>query len=167
MLCRKRNQYRYVGNQYAAMSSSTMQRYDRSSQSVIDDPAEVLVCADPLVGEAVRYIADRRREALQVDDVAEHVNVSRSTLIRRIKAEMGRSVLSEIDRQRVDELKWMLMETGCSIAEIGELCGFSGPSVLSRYFKQRVGVTPSAYRRGQRVPERALVYWGPKGVGYH
>jgi len=121
-----------------------VQRYDRSSQSVIDDSAEALICDAPLVMEAVRYIADRRREALQVDDVAEHVNASRSTLIRRFKAAMGRSVLSEIDRQRVEDLKWLLMEKGCTIAEIDELCGFSGPSALSRYFKQRVGVTPSA-----------------------
>ena len=162
MLSRKRDRYRYVGKQ-AASESAVRDLYDQTCRAVIDEPAQVLVCDDPLVLEAVRFIAGQRRRGLQVEEVAEHVNTSRSTLIRRFKAEFGRSVLSEIDRQRVDELKWMLTETDCSMAEIGALCGFSGPSLLSRYFKHRVGVTPSAYRRGKRVPEQAVVYSSLKG----
>ncbi|WP_235654194.1 helix-turn-helix transcriptional regulator [Mycolicibacterium houstonense] len=49
--------------------------------------------------------------------------------------------------QRIAEAKLLLASAPMSITEIGALVGFSTPSHFSTTFKQRVGVTPTAYRR--------------------
>lgn len=72
------------------------------------DLSEVFICEDPIVLEALRFIKDGVRRCLRVEDVAEHVNVSRSTLIRRFSQALGRSVSSEIRRQQVEEISRLL-----------------------------------------------------------
>ena len=36
--------------------------------------------------------------------------------------------------------------------------GFEDPAYFSRYFKSRVGVTPSAFRR-EAIPARERIFW--------
>ena len=120
--------------------------------------AAVLICDDPLVLEALRFIKAGARDCLQVEEVAEHVCVSRSTLIRRFKQVLGRSVASEIRRQQVAEIKRLLDETRDAIEDISRACGFSSAGQLSRFFKREVGGSPSEWRRGERVPREMLAY---------
>jgi AraC family transcriptional regulator len=49
--------------------------------------------------------------------------------------------------QRIDHAKTLLATTTLSVAEVSAATGFSTPSHFTMTFKQRVGVTPSAYRR--------------------
>lgn len=49
--------------------------------------------------------------------------------------------------QRIAEAKMLLETAPISITEIGSLVGFSTPSHFATTFKNRVGVTPTAYRR--------------------
>ncbi|WKG03246.1 helix-turn-helix domain-containing protein [Mycolicibacterium sp. HK-90] len=49
--------------------------------------------------------------------------------------------------QRIAEARLLLESAPMSITEIGGVVGFSTPSHFSTTFKQRVGVTPTAYRR--------------------
>ncbi|MGB1125905.1 MAG: helix-turn-helix domain-containing protein [Phycisphaeraceae bacterium] len=120
--------------------------------------SEVVLCEDPMVLEALRYIKAGARRCLQVEDVADYVCVSRSTLIRRFKQVLCRSVASEIKRQQVEEVKRMLDETGDAIEDISRACGFSSAGQLSRFFKREVGVSPSEWRRGVRVPGEMVAY---------
>lgn len=119
----------------------------------VADTTEVLLCSDPMVYEALLFIKAGARRCLQVEDVAEHVNASRSTLIRRFSRALGRSVSYEIRLQQVNQLKRLLMQTSRTIEEISVDCGFSSPGQLSRFFRREVGVSPSDYRRGMRVPD--------------
>lgn len=48
--------------------------------------------------------------------------------------------------QRIAEAKMLLESAPISITEIGSLVGFSTPSHFATTFKNRVGVTPTAYR---------------------
>lgn len=47
---------------------------------------------------------------------------------------------------RIEKAKTMLSTTTLTITEIGAAAGFSSPSHFATTFKQRVGVTPTAYR---------------------
>lgn len=49
--------------------------------------------------------------------------------------------------QRIAEAKMLLESAPISITEIGSLVGFSTPSHFATTFKNRVGVTPTTYRR--------------------
>lgn len=46
----------------------------------------------------------------------------------------------------------LLRETGRSVAEVGQACGFYDHSAFSRAFHSAMGVTPSAYREATQKP---------------
>ena len=58
------------------------------------------------------------------------------------------------DRRRIEESKYMLGNTGYSLAQISELMGFSSPSYFSQCFRKAEGLTPNEYRRQVRQGQR-------------
>lgn len=63
------------------------------------------------------------------------------------KKTTGVTLHESITERRLEMAREMLLTTDKSIAEIGRLCGFVGPSYFSECFKQRTGLTPSEYRQ--------------------
>ncbi|MFN3168251.1 MAG: helix-turn-helix domain-containing protein [Phycisphaeraceae bacterium] len=114
---------------------------------VVRESSDVFICSEPVVTEAMRYIADHCRQTLKVDQIAERLSTSRRTLERRFEEALGRSVYSEITRLRTDYIKRMLAETDLPMAAIAEHCGFSSPSHFTRFFRNEAGQTPTAFRR--------------------
>ena len=158
MLSRRRDRYRDAARRGAKQPGEIRRPGVHAERTEAVDVSEVLLCSDPMVLEALRFIKAGARRCLQVEDVAEHVCVSRSTLIRRFQQVLGRSVGSEIRRQQVEEVKRLLKETGRSVESISRDCGFSSAGQLSRFFRREVGVSPSEWRRGVRVPGEAVGY---------
>lgn len=159
MFSRRRQRCGTVGrhNHHPQPAQSKAQGIN-TDQSQTPSVADVFLCSDPMVLQAIRFIASNITRDLMIEDLATHLETSRETLIRRFKETLGRSVMSEVRRQRVDHLKRRLTETDRPIAEISDACGFSSPGQFSRYFKREVGITPSAYRKGRIVPERVTSY---------
>jgi AraC family transcriptional activator of pobA len=48
------------------------------------------------------------------------------------------------------EAKRSLLYTGMSVGLIAEACGFPDPAYFSRFFTQRTGESPTAYRSKQQ-----------------
>ncbi|MBQ8309486.1 MAG: helix-turn-helix transcriptional regulator [Clostridia bacterium] len=44
-----------------------------------------------------------------------------------------------------------LVNSSCSIAEISEACGYSSMGMLCRAFKHKNGVTPTEYRKENKL----------------
>ena len=59
-----------------------------------------------------------------------------------------------LNRRRIEESKYMLGNTGYSLAQISELMGFSSPSYFSQCFRKAEGLTPNEYRRQVRQGQR-------------
>ena len=68
-------------------------------------------------------------------------------LEKRFRARLGRSVLSEIRRVRVNQICRMLVETNQSISQISSALGYIGIEHIARYFRTEKGMTPLAYRQ--------------------
>lgn len=71
--------------------------------------------------------------------------LSRSALHRRLQKE-NTHFQNIVVRVRLAHAKRLLVENTRSLSEIGDLLGFSSPSVFSRFFADHVGVSPSHYR---------------------
>lgn len=123
-----------------------LQKWLAPSELVVRDSTDVFLCEDKIVSESMRYIAAHVREDLTVQDLADAVEVSRSTLLRRFEQAIDRSPRHEIDRMRIAYIKRLLSETDTPISEVCDTCGFSTPSHFTRYFKRLTGETPSRYR---------------------
>ena len=102
---------------------------------------------DRLVAEALRIIWSRDDSALNVADVAALLPVSRRSLERRFQQVLGRTVLGEITRCRVERVKRLLEETDMPLKQLAKLVGFSSPETLAKAFQRQLGQTPTAYRK--------------------
>ena len=108
---------------------------------------DILFIEDAAVARAVRFIRHNACRQIGVNDVVSAAGLSRRVLERRFRAAVGRSVLSEVRRIRVDQISRLLVDTNQSVSEIALASGFPGVEHLARYFRQERRMTPLAYRK--------------------
>ena len=108
-----------------------------------------------LVAAAQRYIDDNLAEPLHLDDLARRVGSYREKLSRAFLARRGATVFAYIRDQRLASGAAMLRNTDAGIAEIALAVGFSNAGNFATAFREKMGVTPGAYRRGERAAPTA------------
>ena len=113
------------------------------------------VINDRLVRTAVRIIRKNATRGMNVDEVCQQLNVSRSTLERRMKEVLKRTPKEEFLRVQFKEVERLLRETNLTIEVIAGQTGFSHCEYLQNTFKHRYGVSPGQYRKTVR-PNRGI-----------
>ena len=113
---------------------------------IVRASSDELVINDRLVANAVRLIREDANKGLNVDNLCQRLNVSRSTLDRRMKSALNRSPKEEISRIRFREVERLLIETDLTMETIAELTGFTHSHYLQAAFKQIYGETPGQFR---------------------
>ena len=108
---------------------------------------DILTIEDDAVVDAVRFIRARASGVISVDDVLQAVPLSRRNLERRFRAAMGRSLLDEIRRTRIERSKRLLRETSLSMPDVAQQSGFQSAVRFSTVFRSLVGVAPTTYRQ--------------------
>jgi len=115
---------------------------------------DTLAISDPAVAEALRFIRQHATdEDFHVGDVVTGVAHSRRLLEIRFRELLGRTVLQEIRRIRVEIAKGLLMETSLSMPAIARRAGFPNAARLCIVFRKVTGLTPTAYRQQALVTE--------------
>lgn len=94
-----------------------------------------------------RYIAQHYPQKIALDDVAAHINLSRSECSRFFHKSTGQSLFDFITDYRITQSLPLLEENKLSIADIATEVGFAGQSYYTKIFKERKGETPHAYRK--------------------
>jgi LacI family transcriptional regulator len=108
---------------------------------------DIFAVADPEVVNALRFVQQHSTEDIHVDDVVGAVPLSRRVLESRFRKTVGRSILSEIRRARVEQVVQMLVETNLPISEIAKNLSYSGIEHIARYFRSEKGMSLIEYRR--------------------
>jgi len=101
---------------------------------------------DEMVIALKRQFESRYAEPCTLEALAAQFHISPSALSHRFRAATGTSVMHYLQSIRIASAKRMLAETALSINQIVEACGFSDASNFTRTFRQRTGVTPTAFR---------------------
>jgi LacI family transcriptional regulator len=65
----------------------------------------------------------------------------------RFRRVLGRSLLQEIRRVRVNQICRLLAETNQPISQVALALGFEGVEHFARYFRREMQMTPLTYRR--------------------
>jgi len=107
---------------------------------------DVVAIADADVASSVHFIREHACEGMQVEDLLQRVQISRSTLERRFARLLGRSPKAEILRVQFDRVKQLLARTDYPLAKIAQLTGFRHVENLCYLFKKKTGRTPGQYR---------------------
>ncbi len=122
---------------------------------------DVLAVDHPDLTDCLRFILDNAHEPINVEDVLEHVALSRRKFELLFKETVGRSPAAAIRRVRLERAQRLLHDTTMPISEIARKCGFTEPVAMTRAFKNEFGVTPSQFPR-QHVPSRRDYAWTKK-----
>lgn len=112
-------------------------------------PADVTVAnvTDPVVRDAIRFIADRLDTRLTSEEVAIACRCDERTLRRRFHAELHTTPVQFAARRRLERSCMLLHFTTVSIEEIARQTGFCDRHHFSRAFQRARGTSPAAFRR--------------------
>ena len=129
---------------------------------VVRQSSNVVAVEDPDIAAAMRFIRDHAGEPLSVKDILREVPISRKVLERHFEKLVGRTPKAEILRVRLDRAKMLLSETDLPMPEVAQRSGFANNEMLPRYFRKKIGMTPTQYRHSCR-PERNVQRFETQG----
>lgn len=113
--------------------------------------SDVLASDNPVVNEAAAFIWRFATRPIGVDDVAEHVGISRRSLEQHFETSLGRTPVSVMRQARLERIKDLLVSTDMPLSRIAEAAGLADSASLSRFFRRETGQTPSQFRRRSRL----------------
>ncbi len=88
-------------------------------------------------------------EGWSVADYAGALAVTPSRLTAACRRRMGRSPMQVVHDHLLVEAKRNLIYTAMSVQQVGYALGFADPAYFSRFFSQRMGVSPHRFRQDQ------------------
>ena len=84
---------------------------------------------------------------LSIDSIAAKLYMSKSNVIRIFKKRTGVTPYSFLLNEKLNVAKTLLSSTDITIKNISELLGFSDEHYFSRLFKEKIGKSPTKYRK--------------------
>ena len=91
------------------------------------------------------------REWRTMQAYATELGVTPAQLNTTCRALAGKSALQIVHERVLIEAKRSLVYTEMGVSEVAYALGFSDPAYFTRFFKKRVGQSPSAFRTARRV----------------
>lgn len=110
---------------------------------------------DYRIRNALRLVQDRLGEALEIDDVAREVGLSRPHFFKLFREQVGVTPNIYLNALRMERAIERLAATSEAVSDIGLDLGFSSQASFSRFFIANGVVAPSAYRRSVYVKHMA------------
>jgi two-component system response regulator YesN len=107
-----------------------------------------------LVSGASGFLETHYRDpSVSLETVADHLRISPDYLSRLLKASTGRSFVNFLCHLRMDKAKVLLEDPRLRVAEVAERVGYRDQNYFCRHFKTVTGLTPKAWRSGNRSPQ--------------
>jgi AraC-like DNA-binding protein len=101
---------------------------------------------DGVVGRACTMMVESLQHPIDFKRFAASVAMSYSVFRRRFKDHTGMAPNQYLLQLRLQKASRLLRSTTLSVERIAELVGFTSVSYFSRFFKERVGVSPLHFR---------------------
>ena len=101
----------------------------------------------PRLTKMMTYIEEHLTEKIELAQIAEHVNISRTYASAIFREELGITISEFILHERMLEAKRMLRDTDLTVAAIADRLSFCSQSYFTKNFTELEGMTPVEYRR--------------------
>jgi two-component system response regulator YesN len=118
----------------------------REIQPALRDAA---VKNDP-VAQIKRYVAEHATERILLQELADHVHLSRTYVSALFKRETGVNINDYIAREKLQRGKEMLL-MGERVGEVAQKLGIQSESYFVQMFRRQFGETPARYTKRQRA----------------
>lgn len=112
----------------------------------------VLGSTQPKLVEAVSLMEANIEEALELDELASYVGLSRRQLERLFQKYLQCSPSRYYMKLRLFRARQLLKQTSMSIIEIALACGFVSTPHFSKCYREHIGIPPREERSGMSVP---------------
>ena len=99
------------------------------------------------VAKAIQYINSNLSIELSLEEISKNTYVSKSTLTKYFKKELGVSIHKYIFDKIMCEIEQLLLQNKITIREISDRYNFYDQFYFSRCFKKRYGISPTEYRK--------------------
>jgi AraC-like DNA-binding protein len=101
---------------------------------------------DPVVGPAIAQMHARPDHAWTVADLARSVPTSKTVLVDRFRALLGRPPIRYLTEWRLNLASGLLRTTDLGVAEVASRVGYTSEEAFSRAFKRALGMAPAHWR---------------------
>lgn len=102
---------------------------------------------DATVHRAQHWLQKNMSRAVRIAELAADMAVSERTLVRRFTAVLDQSPLTYLQHLRIDSARALLEAGNLGVEQIAMQVGYTDASSFSRLFRERLGLSPGAYRR--------------------
>lgn len=100
--------------------------------------------------KSLQYINDNYMNDISAEVIAEELKYSASYLRAIFKKESGTSLQNKINEVRLENAKYLLLNTHMNITDISFHCGFGDSNYFSVIFKKKFGLSPLIYKNTSR-----------------
>jgi len=111
------------------------------------DQTAVQMLTPAVVIQAQRFIESNLASSISLDDIARAVHVSPAYLIKCFRQHLHTTPMRYLWDMRTRRGAQLLVQSGLSVGEIAEQCGFQSQFHFSRAIKRRYGLSPRMLRR--------------------
>lgn len=118
----------------------------RQSQQPYKILAELPQC-DDFSRAALSWLRKHLAQELRIEHLAEAMQVSQRTLIRKLRSGCGESPQSLLQKLRIEKSKTLLETTALPVDSIVGRVGYQDESAFRRQFTRYVALSPKEYRR--------------------
>ena len=98
----------------------------------------------------LRYIEQHYSEPISLENLAQSAHVSKSECLRCFKASLQMAPYQYLMEYRLSKAAQLLRSTDLPVGEIAGRVGFSQASHFGKCFREKTGLAPGAYRKGQQ-----------------
>ena len=105
---------------------------------------------NPLISQVDNFIKENYASLINLDDIASHLRVNSSYLSRLYKKETGDSLVTAINKYRVEKAKEFLSSGKYLVSEVGAIVGIEDPAYFTKVFTKYAGISPKQLRQHLR-----------------
>ena len=117
--------------------------------TILRDQSEIPE-GEQFLTQVFQHIDRHYNERITLEELSARTHISRSYLTRRFRQYTGETVVTYINRLRIQNARELLIQSDKSITEIAWEVGFESPKYFHRLFKRETGEAPAAFRRRNR-----------------
>ncbi len=102
---------------------------------------------EEVIRPAIEYMAQRFKEDITVEQLADLVHLSKSHFMRCFRQAVGIGAIEHLSQLRIHAACEALSDSADQISDIAFACGYSNLSNFNRQFLKKVGCSPREYRK--------------------
>lgn len=105
---------------------------------------------EDVVNQVKKYIVEHLDGDTSLYNLAEQVHFSQEYLLRIFKKKEGVTILQYINDLKLAAARQLLTDSELQVKEIADRLGFASQGYFGRFFRNKTGLTPNAYREAEK-----------------